>query len=124
MTHAGGSAPVESPDGKSLYFTKRDGAEGIWRMPVEGGQETQILDGVYRYNFAVAEREIYFTPPPSADGTSSIEVLNLATRGITRVAKIDKPVDLGLALSPDGRDLVWSQLDYVGGDLMLVDNIR
>ena len=124
VTHAGGSAPVESPDGKSLYFTKRDGAEGIWRMPVEGGQETQILDGVYRYNFAVAEREIYFTPPPSADGTSSIEVLNLATRGITRVAKIDKPVDLGLALSPDGRDLVWSQLDYVGGDLMLVENFR
>jgi Tol biopolymer transport system component len=124
MTHAGGSAPVESPDGKSLYFTKRDGAEGVWRMPVEGGQETQILDRVYRYNFAVAEREIYFTPPPSPDGTSSIEVLNLVTRGITRVAKIDKPVDLGLALSPDGRDLAWAQLDYVGGDLMLVENFR
>ena len=85
-------------------------------MPIEGVQEVQLVGGVYRYNYTVTEREVYFTPPPAADGTSSIQVLNLATRAITRTLKIEKPVDLGLAVSPDGRDLVWAQLDYLGGE--------
>ena len=43
VTRIGGSGPVESSDGKTLYFTKGDGADGIWRMPLDGGQESQIV---------------------------------------------------------------------------------
>ena len=35
-----------------------------------------------------------------------------------------KPVDLGLALSPDGRYLLFAQNDLSGSDLMLVENFR
>jgi Tol biopolymer transport system component/serine/threonine protein kinase len=124
VTHMGGSAPVESSDGKTLYFTKGDGTEGIWRMPLDGGQETQIVKSVYRYNFALTSDEIYFTPPPAADGTSSIQRLNLATRQLSQVMDINKPIDLGLAVSPNGRELVWAQLDYTGSDLVFVDGFR
>ena len=51
VTRNGGGLPVESPDGKSLYFAKGDGATGPWKMPVEGGPETQVVKAVYRANF-------------------------------------------------------------------------
>jgi hypothetical protein len=38
-----------------------------------------------------------------------------------KVARTKTP-DLGLAVSPAGRYLLWSQIDAVGSDLMLVEN--
>jgi Tol biopolymer transport system component len=38
LTWDGGSAPLESPDGKFLYYTKN--TPGVWRVPVDGGQAT------------------------------------------------------------------------------------
>jgi hypothetical protein len=38
--------------------------------------------------------------------------------------QLDKGADLGLSVSPDGRYLLFSKLDYSGGDLMLVENFR
>src|SRR5262249_3860138 len=39
VTQHGGEAPTVSPDGQSLYFTKEDGAGGLWKMPIAGGNE-------------------------------------------------------------------------------------
>jgi serine/threonine protein kinase len=35
--------PAFSPDGKWLVFTKYDGRMSLWKVPVEGGEATQIL---------------------------------------------------------------------------------
>ncbi len=43
VTRKGGREAFESPDGKSVYYHKRD-VPGIWRVPVEGGEEAQVLD--------------------------------------------------------------------------------
>ena len=42
VTRNGGTAALESPDGKTLYYTKNNGPDGIWKMPLEGGQEVQV----------------------------------------------------------------------------------
>jgi len=42
VTRDGGFAPLESPDGKFLYYTKALAATSLWRMPVEGGRTTII----------------------------------------------------------------------------------
>jgi hypothetical protein len=47
LTNAGGFFAIESHDGRYLYFTKRrfwEGPYGIWRIPVEGGEEVKIHD--------------------------------------------------------------------------------
>lgn len=125
VTHSMGTAAVESPDGKTLYFTKNDGRDGIWKMPVEGGAETQVVtQAVYRYNFAVTERGIYFTPPRAKNGTSSVQFLDFATNAVREIAKIEKPVDLGLAVSPDRKSLLFAQVDDAGSKLMSVDGFR
>jgi Tol biopolymer transport system component/tRNA A-37 threonylcarbamoyl transferase component Bud32 len=124
MTRGGGIAPTESPDGKTLYFTKENGMEGLWKMPADGGPETRVIPDVYRYNYAVTGKGIYFTPNGTRDQTSSVQFLNFATGIATPIVKVPKPLDLGLTVSPDGRTLLYTQIDSSGRDLMLVENFR
>src|SRR5262249_35915313 len=49
VTSHGGHMPMESPDGRFLYYTKapRDvptapGSAGLWRMPAAGGEESRV----------------------------------------------------------------------------------
>jgi Tol biopolymer transport system component len=124
ISRNGGEASDVSPDGKWLYFTKKSGADGIWKMPTDGGEESRVTDNVQRYNFAITEDGLYYIPAMAPDRTTSVRYLNFATRATNEVVKIEKPVDLGLAISPDRRSLLFTQLDYVGQDLMLVENFR
>ena len=124
VTHNGGTAALESPDGKTLYFTKNDGADGIWKMAVDGGPEAQVVKMVYRYNFAVTGKGIYYTPPHSGNGSSSVQFFNFGTGETTQIAKIEKTLDLGLAVSPDEREVLFAQVDVSGTNLMLIENFR
>jgi Tol biopolymer transport system component len=49
LTWDGGYAPLESPDGKFLYYTKGLTNTSLWRTPVEGGQATKVLEGLSNY---------------------------------------------------------------------------
>jgi hypothetical protein len=44
------------------------------------------------------------------------------------VAKLERPLDLGdsgaLAVSPDGRWILYEQFEQAGSELMLVENFR
>ena len=40
------------------------------------------------------------------------------------ILNIEKPAFVGMAVSPDGRRLLFSQLDREESDLMLVDNFK
>jgi serine/threonine protein kinase len=124
VTRIGGGSPFESPDGKWLYFTKKDGIDGLWKMPVEGGPESQVLKGVFRANFVVLDRGIYFNPPRGANAESAVKYLDFATGAIKTIYPLDKMIDLGLTVSPDGQYVLWSQIDHQGSNLMLVENFR
>jgi len=113
-----------SADGKTLFFTKKDGAEGIWRMPTEGGDAVKVADRVFRYNYVVAANGIYYIDPRQDGAGGVIRYVDLATGATRDIYTIDKPLDLGLALSGDGRYLVYAQVDYAGQDLMIVENFR
>jgi Tol biopolymer transport system component len=123
VTHGGGSGALESPDGKMLYYVKREGNGGLWKMPVGGGEETQVVPDVYRVNYFVTEKGIYFTPHIGKDYTSSVEFLSFATGATTQLVKT-KPLDLGLGVSPDGRTLLYSQIDQTASNIMLVENFH
>jgi hypothetical protein len=108
-----------------LYFIKNGGNGGIWKVPVAGGGELQVVKRpIFGGNYAVTGRGLYFTPPPDPDGTSPVQFLDFATGAITEVVKVEKPLDLGLTVSPDGRWLLFAQPDYRGSNLMLVEGFR
>ena len=129
VTKTGGSAPQFSPDGKWLYFTRRDGLDGLWRMPTDGGTAQKVAASVVRYNYAVTTDGVYYIAPTGtsagpANANTALYYVDLASGGVRQILAIDKPVDLGVAISPDHRYLLFAQVDYAGQDLMLVENFK
>ena len=124
ITKNGGSFATESPNGRHVYYSK---AGGLWRMAVEGGDESLVLQSLYDWSmFALTEEGIYFVPRLSL-GTRrefTIEFFSFSNEKIHTVAQLDKDPFLGLAVSPDGRELLYSQHDQSGTDLMLVEDFR
>jgi Tol biopolymer transport system component len=126
VTRDGGFAPLESPDGKFIYYTKDLFGTSVWRLPVEGGQPTKVLENLSDYrNLVLTNKGIYFIPSQDRDSSiRSIQFLDFATNHTKRVASFGKPFDAGLALSPDGGWILYSQVEQVGSELRLVENFH
>ena len=124
VTRNGGGTTFVSPDGKSIYYTKGARSGALWKMPVSGGEESQVLPSVYERAFCLVNEGIYFIPAPGTDGKSSIQFLSFATGKVKTVAPMSGPPIQGLSVSPDGRSLLFSQIDEEGSDLMLVENFK
>lgn len=124
VTRKGGREAFEAPDGKFLYYS-RYGVAGIWRVPVEGGEETQVLDRGLQSYWTLTNQGIYVRTwkPPLAP---VIELYSFATGRLARVAELakGKDYDIGLSVSPDGKWILYTQLDRYDSDLMLVENFR
>jgi Tol biopolymer transport system component/predicted Ser/Thr protein kinase len=124
LTRDGGFAPRESPDGKFLYYTKGLFDSSLWRVPVEGGQPSKVLDGLSQYeNLAIKDSGVYFVPSGRAR-SSSIQYLSFATGKTLPVATFENPIPGGIAVSPDGHSILYSNLERSGSELMLVDNFH
>ena len=124
VTRNGGTVAFESVDGAFIYYNKETEPTGLWRMPVGGGAETEVLKFVVDYAFAVANKGIYFEQPHRDRGTS-FQFLSFVTGKVTTIGTIRRPVaDLGLSVSPDERYILYTQGDQTGSDLMLVENFR
>jgi Tol biopolymer transport system component/DNA-binding winged helix-turn-helix (wHTH) protein len=129
VTKNGGFEGFESPDGQFLYFTKGRRPGEVWRMPAGGGDEILIPElgnaGYSRY-WAMAQAGIFFVPHDE-NAPPAIKFFNFATRQVTHIASPEKGPfwgPPGLAVSPDGRWILYTQLDQSGSDIMLVENFR
>ena len=126
VTYGGGTHPLESADGKQLFYTKGGPANlEIWRRPVNGDEESRVLG------------PIHAAPPgawvPDLDGIYYIEpawriaYYRFATGATTTIVPLPQDAVVanpGLALSPDGRWLLYGQRDRFVSDIMLVENFR
>jgi Tol biopolymer transport system component len=125
ITRNEADVPHESPNGKWLYYEKGyPSPVSVWRMPVAGGEETKVLDSVISNTWTVRKEGIYFIAAADKQGHSSICLHEFATGKIRKIGMIERPVTLGMAVSPDGRTLLYAQVDETGSDLMLVENFR
>ena len=64
---------------------------------------------------------IYFTPQHSP---RSICFFDFATRHTREIFKADKDLDDGMSMSPDGRYMLYSQVDESNANIMFVSNFR
>jgi len=123
MTRNGGRTAFESWDGRWLYYRRLELVGPIWRMAVEGGAEEPISStSVIGRNFTISGSGIYFRRP--GNPASTIDVYRFET-GTTETL-FEQPVktSLGLAVSPDDKRILYSQIDYAGTDIMVVDHYR
>jgi Tol biopolymer transport system component len=128
VTKRAGWTHQESPDGKYLYFAPQF-ADGLWRVPVGGGEERLVPVPMTRRDnrfWEVVEKGIYF-----ASGAESqkpvVQFYDFATGKATPVFTAEKPLVFGyggLSISPDGRYILFSQIDQSGSDIVLLDYAR
>ncbi|MBI1791298.1 MAG: serine/threonine-protein kinase [Acidobacteria bacterium] len=119
VTRSGGYAALESPDGKTLYFTKRN-EPGVWKVPVEGGEESRVIPSLDDWgNFDLNGRGIYFIPNRSVN--APIQFYNFADGGIKTLAQTVGTPGFGLTVSPDRRTVLYSQVDQQTSELALVN---
>ena len=126
ITRNSGDSPQESPDGKFLYYMKGwPEAVTVWRAQVDGSQETRVLDSVHSEGqWTVGKEGIYFFRTPDKMGHSDICFYEFASGQIRKVLTVQMPVNNHIAVSPDGRTILYPQSDESGSVLMLVENFR
>jgi len=127
VTHQGGFAAFESPDGRFLFYAKGLRVPGLWRIPTNGGEEIEVINSLeagYWGYWAVVENGIYYLDSAAKPGISFFDI---ATHRITRVFDLENsPARFapGLAISPDKETILYTQLDALNSDIILVENFR
>jgi eukaryotic-like serine/threonine-protein kinase len=126
VTKDGGYAPLESPDGKFLYYTKALFSTSLWKVPIEGGAASKVLENLSFYgNLAIVNGGVYFAPTEDTTGaTSSIQFLRFGTNNISNIVTFEKSYILGLTVSPDGAWILYSPEQQFRSELMLVENFH
>jgi hypothetical protein len=126
ITSKGAYMSMASPDGKWIYYSKAGGA--IWKVPVDGGEETPVVDAGSIYNaftVSVTTFGIYFAGSPDpASGTAPLKLYRFADGKTVELGHFDKPLSLHLSVSPDEKWLLYTQLDGSVDDVVLIENFR
>jgi Tol biopolymer transport system component/DNA-binding winged helix-turn-helix (wHTH) protein len=115
--------PIESPDGQRVFFI-RD--EMLWTIKSDGTGEEQIagMPHVWWDRWVPFGSGVYFV---KYNDEQSICFFDLSTRKIQTIFNMARnpPNQMGnLAVSSDGKRLLFAQRDEVSSDLMLVENWR
>lgn len=124
----GGEEAFESVDGKFVYYAKLQEL-GIWRAAAEGGEETRVIDQGGLGLWALTGQGICFFDMSSSAG-SAIRFYDLLTRRVkvihlfSKQTRMDNTTNTAITVSPDGRWILYTQLDQAGTNLMLVENFR
>ncbi len=125
LTKNGGISPVESPDGRSLYYCKYEQG-GVWRMPVQGDEETEVLrdvDGGGWPDWGISSNGIYFMRFGKFPHVS-ISFFEFATGKTLPIWTLEKKPGWGLSISNDGKSIVYIQNEFAESNIMLVRNFR
>ena len=122
VTHNGGFAASESPDGRWLYFTRNESSDsGLWRMAAGGGDEQQVLPTVALHNYALTDDGLYFTVKSGED--YSIRFYSSAT-DVTRTLAPVRNGYVGFSVSPDKKWILYTESNPRASDLFWVDDFR
>jgi Tol biopolymer transport system component len=132
---------VMNPDRSRGYLASGNEPASLWEVPTAAMRSLtslvapqsipgarQIIPALFHgLNYVVSRQGVYFMPRISRrfyDASGQIHLYRFATGEIEDVAALDKPPFFGLDISPDGRWLLYSQMERLDGDLMLVENFR
>ena len=128
VTHHGGYAAIFSQDGNTMYYSKKDPAEGIWKQAlVDGepsGDESQILPIHLTNwgNFDVSRDGIAYVPVEQ--GAALIYFYRFANRSSTKLPAFAGASDFGISISPVDGSVLFTQVTKPRRELVLVDNFQ
>jgi len=126
LAQAQATYPIESPDGKYVYFVRN---KRLWRVETDGSSP-EIVRGMPEVNYLGDEwfpsgSGIYFMS--HSGGKDAIEFFDLKTERVSRVYELEKPAPGwigGMPVSSDGKWILFPQVDEQSSNLMLIENWR
>jgi Tol biopolymer transport system component len=125
VTRNGGVFGLESDDGKYLFFAAGRGDTQLWLHSMEDTTERPLLNSVNYHGFTTAGDSIYFVEGASdKTGGRKIRRLDWRQQQVVTVLTTQLPVSAGVSVSPDGKSLLYSQIDRDAADLMVVETFR
>jgi len=127
VTRHGGYSAFESPDGRFLYYTKYPAIPGIWRMPSNGGEETEViptLEPDYWGYWGIAENGIYYLDTSLRPAIAFYDFASQRTKRVFELENRASREAPGLAVSANGRTILYTQLDALTRDIVVVENYR
>jgi len=127
VTRNGGFYAVESEDGRYLCYYK-SWSSGIWRMPVGGGDESEVVKGpVETWNWALTPRGLYYatTLRPVHRQEFTIQYLDFRSgRTLRLYRKEGASSHSSLTVSPDEKWILFGEAPLGQSELMLMENFR
>jgi Tol biopolymer transport system component len=123
VTRNGGYAALESSDGKTLYYSRRDGSDGLWTIPVAGGMETRVVATVDAWaNFDVSPDGIVFVP--QAPRPQPVQFYSFLTRHVRTLAEMKQGIEFGLSISPADGSIIYTRTDQDSSVLLMVEDFQ
>jgi serine/threonine protein kinase/Tol biopolymer transport system component len=123
VTKSGGWGGLEGPDGKSIYYY-RDSA--IWKSTLTGEGEARVADNPEEQDFRLRGNAVWLLDRSAIQ--AQFDVLDLSTHKQTRLGVLDigPPAKAapGFDVSPDGRRIIYTRVDALESDIMLVENFH
>ncbi|UCE04013.1 MAG: PD40 domain-containing protein [Candidatus Latescibacterota bacterium] len=128
VTKGGGIAGYETPDGSALLYARPE-RSGLWRLPLDASTppaaEPLLEDlpeqgdwgnwSLFRDGIVLVRRD--------NEGPQLVQY-DFNTRQIEPIARVPNIAAPSLAVSPDGRSILYARVENSVGDLMLVDGFR
>jgi eukaryotic-like serine/threonine-protein kinase len=114
---------IESSDGKALYFPSRIANSNMMMLALDrSGATPQEVSGIPKVflesQWTLVHDGIYFAPQ---DSPRSICFFDFATRHTREIFKAYKDLSDGMSVSPDGRYLLYSQVDESNANIMVAN---
>jgi hypothetical protein len=129
ITRNGGTEPIESLDGKSLFYVDRQPGQPwtLKQVPLEGGEERVVLERVPPSHWAVTEKGIFFLR--GERDYDSLHLFQPASGTVRLIGRLPFQIarigDIGrFTVSRDGRWALTHQMERVEGSLMMIDGFR
>jgi Tol biopolymer transport system component/DNA-binding winged helix-turn-helix (wHTH) protein len=125
VTAKGGVHGIESIDGRFLFYAKF-GECGLWKKSLDNGEESSLpIHACDWFTWDVTRDGIYFLNPDFPPN-GRIEFFDFAHGESTPILALDKPASLfgGLAVSPDGRSLIFGLNELNETYIMVMKNFR
>jgi Tol biopolymer transport system component/DNA-binding winged helix-turn-helix (wHTH) protein len=120
ITHQGGFRAQESPNGRTLYYSKGNHNTAIWQVNPNGGEEVQVVSSLVDWHrFAVTSRGIYYIPDTLH---SAVMFLSLESHQPARRAALfaTEPI-LDLVAAPHETGLLIAMREVDNSELRILD---
>jgi eukaryotic-like serine/threonine-protein kinase len=126
ITRGGGFRGVESPDGRTFVFATRDDESPLLAQPVAGGPARTLVACAITRTLTAGPDGIYYLGCPAEAPSSPVFRIDPDTGATRRLgtAGVNGGFVPGMAVSPDGRRILFTRRVAEGSDLMLVEDFR